>query len=286
MIATTKNTNQGKSSEQIVAELKQKFCAKLDALAYERSHYEVFCNWANLAALALHQFPYQAGLLPKDKLFERIEAQYLEQAAKHSKEILEGFASLLAITLLALNQQWGDFLGSVYMEMELGGKKSKQATGEFFTPYSLAKLSAEITLSDCEEIIERQGYITISEPAVGAGSMLIAACEVVVQKGYEPQTRVLFEAVDINPLCCHMSYIQFAALDLSGIVCHGDTLRNKVWQRWATPGYQMMRRFLSEQNDLQDNQMPTAKEITLESEQLELLLKPGPSTNNVAQPPH
>jgi type I restriction-modification system DNA methylase subunit len=238
---TTKKSNQAKSPESIVAKLKQDFCKKLDTLAYGSSHHEVFRSWAELVAIAMHQLPYHASCMPKGSTFEAMEAHYLKLAAEHDKETLNEFAALLAIVQAALAHQWTDFLGAIYFEMEISGKKSKQANGEFFTPYHLAKLSAELTLSGCEEIIKQQGYITVLEPACGAGSMLIAACEVIAEKGYAPDKAVFFQAIDINQLCFHMSYIQFASLGLSGIVCHGDTLRNELWKQWETPQHKIWR---------------------------------------------
>ncbi|MBE9117268.1 N-6 DNA methylase [Lusitaniella coriacea LEGE 07157] len=238
---TTKKSNQAKSPKTIVAKLKQDFCQKLDTLAYGSSHNEVFRSWAEIAAIAMHQLPYLTGCIPKGNTFEAMEAHYLKLAAKQERETLHEFASLLALVQLALAHQWTDFLGAIYFEMEISGKKSKQSNGEFFTPYHLSKVAAQLTLLGCEEVIKQQGYLTISEPACGAGSMLIAACEVIAEKGYAPDKAVFFQAVDINQLCFHMSYIQFASLGLSGIVCHGDTLRNELWKQWETPQHKIWR---------------------------------------------
>ena len=125
--------------------------------------------------------------------------------------------------------------------MEIGGKRSRQAKGEFFTPYPVAQLTAKMTLLGCEEVIERQGYLTISEPACGAGSMLIAACEAIADKGYEPEKVMFFEAVDINPLCCHMAFVQCSCLELPGIVCHGDTIKYEFLERWETATFKIWR---------------------------------------------
>ena len=124
---TTKKSNQAKSPETIVAELKQDFCKKLDTLAYGSSHHEVFRSWAEIVAIAMHQLPYHAGYIPKGSTFEEMEACYLKRVAKHKKETLNEFAALLAIVQAALAHQWSDFLGSVYTEIEISGKK-KQAS--------------------------------------------------------------------------------------------------------------------------------------------------------------
>ncbi|NER93518.1 MAG: SAM-dependent DNA methyltransferase [Symploca sp. SIO1B1] len=276
---TTKNSNQVKSTKTIVAELKQDFCKKLDTLAYGSSHHKVFCSWAEIAAITMHQLPYQAGCLPKDELFEEMEAHYLRLAKHHDGETLKEFGALMAITLMALSHNWTDFLGAIYME--LSGKKSKQANGEFFTPYCLAQLTAQMTLLDFEEVIKRKGYLTISEPACGAGAMLIAAGEVVANKGYLPGKVLFFEAVDINPLFCHMAYIQFVALGLPGIVYHGDTIKYEFWNRWETPECKI-RRFLTGSSPL-DNRTSDSQPTTSRPGQLNLFGKPAASdTDKVA----
>jgi N-6 DNA Methylase len=258
---TQNQANQPRSPEAIVSELKQEFCKKLDALAYSSSYSEVFRSWVEIAAITLHQLPYHRRCIPQDERFETMEARYLKRVAGYERETLDEFAALLGLTITALNLQWSDFLGTVYTEMEISGKKSKQANGEFFTPYPLAQLNARMILQDCEEVIERQGYITISEPACGAGSMLIAACEVIAQKGYAPEKVAFFEAVDNNPLCCHMAFVQFAALELSGIVCHGDTLKYEFWERWATPSFQVWH-FLTGKNPFLKAEISEAKPTT------------------------
>lgn len=244
MNTTTKNENRddrASSPQNTIARLKQDFCDKFDKLAYSRSHFEVFRDWAEVAAITMHNRPYHFSHLPKDECFETLEARYLKLVAKYDRETLDEFSTLLNIAIIALNFKWGDFLGEIYTEMEIGGKRSRQAKGEFFTPYPVAQLTAKTTLLGCEAVIERQGYLTISEPACGAGSMLIAACEVIADKGYELEKVMFFEAVDINPLCCHMAFVQFSCLNLPGIVCHGNTLTNEFQERWETATFKIWR---------------------------------------------
>ncbi|MBE9040192.1 N-6 DNA methylase [Oscillatoriales cyanobacterium LEGE 11467] len=239
---TTKNKNRenrSQSTQNTFTKLKQDFCNKFDKLAYSRSHFEVFRDWVEISAIAMHNRPYNFSNLPKDECFETLEADYLKLVAKYDRETLNEFAALLEITMIALNSEWGDFLGEIYTEMEIGGKRSKQTKGEFFTPYPVAQLAAEMTLLGCEEVIERQGYLTISKPACGAGAMLIAACEVIARKGYAPNKVMFFEAIDINPFCCHMAFVQFSCLELPGIVCHGDTLKYEFQKRWETATFKI-----------------------------------------------
>lgn len=52
------------------------------------------------------------------------------------------------------------------MELEL----NNHWTGQFFTPYNICRLMAEMTLQDAVRKIEREGGISINDPACGAGA--------------------------------------------------------------------------------------------------------------------
>jgi 8-oxo-dGTP pyrophosphatase MutT (NUDIX family) len=125
----------------------------------------------------------------------------------------------------------------VYQELEISSKRK----GEFFTPYALSKAMAQM-LFDKERIqmaIDEKGFVSIGEPACGAGGMLIAASEVIEELGFDPRRMVFFEATDINRLCFDMTYIQLSVLGIPGFVCHGNSLTQEMWTRRPTPQLQL-----------------------------------------------
>lgn len=64
-----------------------------------------------------------------------------------------------------------DFLGSIFMELNLGNESG----GQFFTPYHICELMVEIALgNDVVQQVNDQGYVTIHDPCCGAGATLIA----------------------------------------------------------------------------------------------------------------
>ena len=50
-----------------------------------------------------------------------------------------------------------------------------------------------------------------------------------------PQKHMVFQGVDIDLICCQMSFIQTALMGLTGEIIHGDTIALNYWQRFVTP---------------------------------------------------
>ena len=187
---------------------------------------KVFDDWAEAIACSLHQLPYHSEQLSKDDDFNKIEDQYMKAIKGYNKEELEIFAKLMSIATAALAEKKQDFLGKIYMDLEIGNKNC----GQFFTPYHVSQAMAQITIypDDLEKIIKEKGFITICEPASGAGSMLIAAAETLETQGFNPMVNMIFEATDISRLCFNMTYIQTSLCGLAGTVIQGDSLTLEV----------------------------------------------------------
>ena len=136
-------------------------------------------------------------------------------------------AKALAIVVNALEAKPDqDFLGSLYMRLELGSHWH----GQFFTPYDLCELSAQMECTDelLKQGIEDHGYISIADPAVGGGAMLVAAANVIKLKGVNYQTSCLFVGQDIDRIAGLMAYIQLSLLGCPGYIVIADTLANPV----------------------------------------------------------
>ena len=119
-----------------------------------------------------------------------------------------------------------DFLGAMYMEMELGNNHA----GQFFTPYCVCEMMAEIDLPQEFPQLERPGYITVNDPACGAGATLIAAAQVFRSRNINYQRQVLFAAQDIDQTVALMCYIQMSLIGCAGYVRVGDSISDPtVW---------------------------------------------------------
>ena len=73
---------------------------------------------------------------------DEIEQIYLETVNRYTKEQADEFSKLLAFLIGALTEKHQDFLGQVYMQLNLGNS----AKGQFFTPYHISQFMSEINL--------------------------------------------------------------------------------------------------------------------------------------------
>ena len=83
---------------------------------------------------------------PVDKFhYEEREKRYLKIIKKYNKREQEQFPELAAYVVMALEENpEQDFLGSIFMELNLGDKSNSQ----FFTPYHVCELMAKVTEED------------------------------------------------------------------------------------------------------------------------------------------
>lgn len=89
--------------------------------------------------------------------FDEREAMYIKRMQKYSKEEQEIFPQLAAETVIALEKNpEQDFLGKIFMLLNL----SNDSGGQFFTPYTVCKMMAEMTLGDIVSYVKEHGYIT------------------------------------------------------------------------------------------------------------------------------
>lgn len=136
-----------------IKKLKDDFKKLFDGLCHHRNAQEVFADWTELAAICLHQAPCNQGFLPIDAKYSELEARYMSFVPKYEREGLTVFSHMLGIVQMVLNDTRSDFLGKLYEELEITGSREKQKRGEFFTPPSLSKLMAQVSLD--KEFIER-----------------------------------------------------------------------------------------------------------------------------------
>jgi type I restriction-modification system DNA methylase subunit len=158
---------------------------------------------------------------------EQHEQDYMQIVKKYPKETIRNeFVALFQILLKQLESSYDDFLGSVAQKLEA----LNLGLDQYFTPPEISKLMISITMGDIDEIIKKKGYVTLSEPTCGSGGMILATAEIMIEKGYNPQNQMWFQAVDLSKLCYQMTYIQTTLKGLSGEVVHGNVLSLEVFQ--------------------------------------------------------
>lgn len=224
-------------------------------LAYRHDLWRAFSDSMEMIAIALSN--------RVDPIhFEEREARYLDIAKAYTKDELAQISHILPLLMLAFDESFTDYLGQAFMELDLGNAHK----GQFFTPYSVSKMMAMVTLDDCvQQAIERKGYLTLSEPSVGSGGMVIAICEALRDQGINYQQVCHATCIDVDIKAVHMAYIQLSIIGLPAVVVHGNTLTMTEHSRWYTPahvvgGWQRKLRSIAEPEDIE----PPGREPQLE----------------------
>lgn len=134
-------------------------------------------------------------------------------------------ANLFAIVVEALERNPDqDFLGSLYMELGLNSHWRAQ----LFTPYNVCRMMSEMNVGNYQEYIDRQGWISVCDPTVGGGAMLIAAANTIRRQKVNYQNHVLFVGQDIDRIVAMMAYIQISLLGCPGYIVVGNSLSNPI----------------------------------------------------------
>jgi len=187
--------------------------------------HQLFRDFVELSALAISNAVDREHYAPR-------EARYLQIVQQYTKEEVNEFPKMLAELVEALEYGFDDVLGRLYgTQLELTNKGSSQV----FTPYTICVLLAKMTLHDVQDLLKEQKFITVAEPACGAGAMVIAVAQEMIDLGLNPQTQLHVTAIDLDLTCALMCYVQLSLLGIPAIVYHGDTLRLEMRSAWVTP---------------------------------------------------
>lgn len=163
---------------------------------------------------------------------EKREQKYLRIVARYEKKDVVRMAELLAHVVNGLDDSPGDFLGQVFMQLELGDKYR----GQFFTPWDVGIMMARMQLGNVADNFADKPFITLAEPACGAGCMALAFAAVLRDAGYSPHRYLWVSATDIDPLAAGMAYIQLTLCGVPGEVVIGNSLcdeRRRVLHTFA-----------------------------------------------------
>ncbi|MBN1516353.1 SAM-dependent DNA methyltransferase [Candidatus Sumerlaeota bacterium] len=183
--------------------------------------WRVFADFCEMAALSLY------NVVPQS---HEVERQYSKVVEGYSPEEMELFPKLLALAVEALDREYCDFLGDVFQELEL----HNHWKGQFFTPLDVCKAIAAMQLDGVKAAIERKGFVTVQEPACGAGAMLIGLCEAMRDAGVNYQEHMHVTAIDVDPTAAQMCYIQLTLLHVPAVVFIGNTLSLELRQAYKT----------------------------------------------------
>lgn len=205
----------------------------LRSISYSHAIYEVFQDWLAVSAIAISN-------AVDWRQQKRREEVYLEIIHKYTKAEQEKLAEAFAELVLALQHEQSmhgptDILGQVFHALELHSKYK----GQFFTPPHVCELMGMMTLNgdNLTQTIEKKGYITVCEPCIGSGGMILGAAKAMANQKLNYQTQMLVTGIDIDIKCVQMAYLQLSLLGIPAVIIHGNSLTDEEWSRWYTPAY-------------------------------------------------
>lgn len=194
-------------------------------LAHSRATWQVFSDFVELSAISLSNAVDVQQREAREERYMRIVKQY-------RPEDVAVFPRMLAEVMLALEKEPTDVLGALYGELELANKWA----GQFFTPQNVADMMGQMVIGEhLRQDVEERGFITMEEPAVGGGAMVIGACKAFQALGLNYQTQLHVTATDVDEKAVHMAYIQLSLLGVPAVVIHGNTLTQERYGAWYTP---------------------------------------------------
>lgn len=203
-------------------------------IANRHSTWEIFTDFVAMSALAI------SNSVDRYHYQER-EQEYLQIIGKYSKDDQALFPEMLAHLVDALEQcaqerNFDDILGRIFHDLELHNKHK----GQFFTPMPVCNMIGQVAFGDgWQEAIVERGYISICEPACGAGAMIFGAANAYVEAGLDWSTQMFIAANDIDIKCVHMAYVQLSLYGIPAVVAHANTLTTETWSNWYTPVYML-----------------------------------------------
>lgn len=188
-------------------------------LCNTKSSWQAWSDFVEITAIAIsNRFEI------REKVKQERERRYMDIIGQYSKKEQQIFPELVAILVQALERECEqDFLGEMFMALELGSHWK----GQFFTPYSLCKAMSAINVQDANDKIGAKGYVSLNDPACGAGATLIAARNALELAGIGG-TQAFFVGQDIDRTAAMMCYIQLSLLGCAGYVVIADTLIHPV----------------------------------------------------------
>jgi hypothetical protein len=208
----------------------KEFLAVFDKFSYRYPKWQIWNDFLYLSAVSM------ANVIKTDAWEER-EKRYLEIIHKYPEEYRSLFPEMFGLIMLGLESNpEQDLLGTLYHRLHL----EQEQKGQFFTPYHISHFMAEVQMVDqdleSKKEQKEKDYITVSDPACGAGAMLIAFANVAREHKLNYQRDVLFVAQDIDQTAALMCYIQLSLLGCPAVVIVGDSLAkpgfhpdNEVW---------------------------------------------------------
>lgn len=195
-------------------------------------------KWSDFLEMSARAF--RGNTFPKDsEPWLENEDAYLEIVDRYRRSgsldaVRTVYPEILAILTMASQRLDSDVLAQVHSEIA-----SSKNLGQYFTPYEVARLNAEITIGDLspdniKKISNGKGFVTVGDPTCGSGTMAVAIAEIFHERHLDPAKDLRVYLKDIDIRAVHMAYLNMALRGIPAIVEHGNGLSDQVLSRWVT----------------------------------------------------
>lgn len=199
------------------------FVRSFNRIASHRHRYEVFRDFVSMAAISMHN---------AIRKIPSLEDEYLKIVKRYERDQVTELCGLFAKLVMLLDTEPQDVLGPLYMDLELGNTQA----GQFFTPHEISELMARLTYGDELKTLDKP-FITLSEPACGAGGMVLAFVKVMLSHGHDPAKRLWVQCQDVDRTAALMCYLQLSLWNVPAAVIVGNTLAMEVREVFYTPAH-------------------------------------------------
>lgn len=193
-----------------MTDYRKEFIRELHQMADRRNVVEVFGDAVGMMSAALQT------AIPSD--CKAAEETYRQYADRYTHDEMQHMTTLMSIVVEALDKRRESFLGPVLEDIGAANRHN----GQFLTPNDVAKVMARCSIDKVEHTPGE--VIRIGDPACGAGVLLIAQGEALMQERNVPQGDILIVGGDIDRRACDITYIELTLLGYAGIVRHENAL--------------------------------------------------------------
>lgn len=142
---------------------------------------------------------------------------YRQCLDRYTYEQGQEFGRLLGIYVDAVEvDPFRDILGEIFMRLDV----KSVAAGQYFSPFSIAEMMARMQFNraDFERTVQEKGVVTVCDPAVGSGVMLLAFAKVVhAELGRPGLARLRLYGQDIDQRCVLMCRLQLRMNGLDAV---------------------------------------------------------------------
>lgn len=207
----------------------RQFVKCFEKLRYNHNAFSVYSDFLAILALDISN-----AVNPNDARQQEYQRVMKNYNAEEQKLLAEMFGCIVNEMEPAegATPRYHDVLGELFHNLNL----QDEWKGQFFTPQDISNMMGLMAVGNYEQVIEKKGYVSILEPCIGGGSMVIGAVNAMFQKGYNPCKQLLVTAYDLDPRCVHMSYIQLSLMGIPAMIQQRNSLSGETYgEYWFTP---------------------------------------------------